>query len=154
MHRLIENYLEEALSKSGLPADHPARRHLNECGECLAEVDAMRSHSALLSELAASAEMDPRPGFYARVWERIEAQRPVSIWSLFSDSLWGRRLATAALSVAVLMGGYVVTTEREMEAPNAHVQMEEKLLPGASVLTAVSSNPDAVFMNLVSYRSR
>jgi len=161
MHRLIENHLEEALSQGGLPEDHVARRHLNECGECRLELDAMREHSALLRDFSAPAEMDPYPGFYARVWERIEAQRPISIWSLFTDSIWGRRLATASLSVALLMSGYLISSERATDSALANNGLSaERILSGDDraaepvLAAAVNSSPDAVFMALVSYRAR
>jgi predicted anti-sigma-YlaC factor YlaD len=153
MHRLIEQHLEEALSKKSLPSNHPAQRHLDECADCRTEVETMREHSALLRNLAPPGEMDPRPGFYARVWERIEAQRPVSIWNLFTESLWGRRLATASLSLALLMGAYVISTERSMR-PVRQDTMARQLLPDAPVLAAVNSSPNAVFMELVSYQGR
>ena len=152
MHRLIEKHLEEALALSDLPEDHAVRQHLNDCGECRIEVDAMREHSELLRGWRAPAEMDPRPGFYARVWDRIEAQRPVSIWGLFTESVWGRSLAVASLSVALLMGGYVISSEPAAEA----ARLSGDGFPvNAPVLTAaVNSNPNAVFMDLVSYRGR
>ena len=152
MHRFIENHLEEALAPGGLPEDHAVRQHLKDCLECRVEVDAMREHSELLRGWKAAAEMDPRPGFYARVWDRIEAQRPVSIWGLFTDSLWGRGLAVASLSVALLAGGYVISSEQTTQGNG---------LGGASfpvnapVLTAaMNSNPNAIFMDLVSYRGQ
>ena len=161
MHRLIEEHLEEALSGSGLPENHAAGQHLKECTECRVEVNAMREHSLLLRDWAAPAEMDPHPGFYARVMERIEAQRPVSIWSLFTDSVWGRRLATASLSVVLLMGGYLITTERALDsAQDASRLNAEHLLSGENpsngpvLAAAVNSSSDAVFMDLVSYRAR
>jgi len=159
MHRLIENHLEEALSQGGLPEDHVVRRHLNECAECRLEVDAMREHSDLLRDFAAPIEMDPHPGFYARVWERIENQRPVSIWSLFTESIWGRRLATASLSVALLMSGYLITSEQASDAALANNSLSaERVLSGENaapmLAAAVNSSPDAVFMDLVSYRAR
>ena len=84
MHRLIENHLEEALALSDLPEDHAVRQHLNDCGECRVEVDAMREHSELLRGWRAPAEMDPRPGFYARVWDRNR-------WSCIPEFDRGRR---------------------------------------------------------------
>lgn len=153
MHRLIEQHLEEVLSQAGLPVNHPARRHLDACGHCRAEIEIMREHAALLRDWAAPQELEPRPGFYARVWERIEAQRPVSIWNLFTESLWGRRLAAASLSLALLMSAYVISTERSMP-PVRQDTMARQLLPDAPLLAAVNSNPDAVFIDLVSYQGR
>ena len=158
MHRLIENHLEEALSKGGLPQDHPARQHLNECGDCRSEVDAMREQAAVLQDWAVPQEMDPHPGFYARVWDRIEAQRPVSIWNLFTESVWGRRLVTASLSVALLMGGYVISAERSAHGLSASGDpMAERLLAGndnSMLMAAVKPSPNAVFVDLVSYQGR
>jgi hypothetical protein len=116
----------------------------------------MREHSVLLRDFAVPAEMDPHPGFYARVWDRIEAQRPVSIWNLFTESMWGRRLAAASLSLALLMGAYMISTERGMQGSFA---TSEQLLSGDSLITesltvAANSNPNAVFMDLVSYQGR
>lgn len=155
MHRLIENHLEEVLAQGRLP--EPVQQHLTECAGCRAEVGAMREHAALLRDWTAPEEVEPRPGFYARVWDRIEMQRPVSIWGLFTDSLWGRRLATASLSLALLMGGYVISSERAMQGVRTGGDpMAERLLSGGNLplTAAVNSTPNDVFMDLVSYGAR
>ena len=59
--------------------------------------------------------MEPRPGFYARVMERIEAQTPTSVFTLFFDSLFGRRIAMASLALALLLGVYVISSNRWRE---------------------------------------
>jgi len=50
--------------------------------------------------------------------ERIEAQTPGSVYELFFDSVFGRRLAMAALALALLLGVYVVSSE-QMASPVA-----------------------------------
>ncbi|MEP6962422.1 MAG: hypothetical protein ABI995_10095 [Acidobacteriota bacterium] len=163
MHRLIQDHLEEALS-SALPNDHPISAHLNSCQECREEVSAMRAHNALLREWKAPAvEAEPRAGFYARVLERIEAQRPVSIWALFTDSLFGRRLAVASLAAAMFLGVYVVSSEEagDFVTARAGVTEMDPLYPSAgftddmmadSALRGGTSNNDAVFVSLVTYQ--
>ena len=65
--------------------------------------------------------MEPRPGFYARVLERIEAQTPTSVFTLFFDSLFARRIAMASLALALLLGVYVISSEQMAEPQIAGV---------------------------------
>jgi hypothetical protein len=166
MHRLTEDHLEEILSGAGLAGDHPALLHLDSCQECRFVVGLMREQSALLQDLRVPAEIDPHPGFYARVLDRIEAQKPVSIWSLFAESWMGRALAPAALAMVLLMGGFLLYSEPSMPAIAAGDMVRDTypMLPAADFpdeVFDVSSMPryenanmarGAVLMNLASYQ--
>jgi predicted anti-sigma-YlaC factor YlaD len=174
MHRLIRDHLEEVLTGEGLQPDHPAGKHLAACEECRSEVALMREHSQLIRQWQSAAELDPHPGFYARVMERIEAQGPASIWNLFFDSVFGRRIAIASLALALLLSGYLVGTERMQETVvsatasgdtvlNMPVLNDSNLmLPTPMVAdsgqpgTMLASAPDqdAVLVNLVTYREQ
>lgn len=176
MHRLIEEHLEEVLAGAGLPARHPAQAHLKVCTECREEVGEMRQQSALLASLRAPASgtgeadlAEPRPGFYARVWERIEAQRPVSIWDAFAASLFGRGLAAASLALLLAMGAYLMDTELsappQASAARDVVRETYPMLPAADFpdevlampagpYAAADINRGAVLMNLVTYHGR
>src|ERR1700676_5601392 len=114
MHREIRNHIEDVLASS---KPVPGSEHLAQCEECRIEIQSMREQTALLRELRAPEGFtsEPRPGFYARVMERIEAEGPISIWNLFIESAFGRRIAVASLALALLIGVYVVTTERSAE---------------------------------------
>src|SRR3974390_2427304 len=112
MHREISERLEDVLS--GAPTDLTAK-HLTDCGDCRDEIAAMTAQAKLVRQLKPTVQVEPRAGFYARVLERIEAEGPVSIWNLFVESTFGRRIALASLALAVLLGIYVVTTERIAE---------------------------------------
>jgi hypothetical protein len=158
MHRLIEDHLEEVLSGT-LPSGHQVSVHLKDCGECREETNLMRAHTQLLRAFK-TPEVEPRAGFYARVMDRIELQRPVSIWALFTDSIVGRRLATASLAVAMVMGMYVVSSDQESESlfvAQSAVEMDP-LYPAAgftnTVMAADASDSGAVLMSLVSYQER
>jgi predicted anti-sigma-YlaC factor YlaD len=157
MHRLIQDHLEEVLAESShsLNVASPAAAHLAECPECRDEVSAMRRQASMLRAMRASGTTpEPRPGFYARVMERIE-QRPASIWELFFDSAFARRIAVASMALAFLFGVYLVSSERYAEQP---VVIGIAASPTAADDQMISANGlpdrDAVLVNLVTYREQ
>jgi predicted anti-sigma-YlaC factor YlaD len=162
MHRIIRDHLEQVLAGPGCTPEHPAGKHLAECEECREEVAAMREQAALLRQWRAS-EIEPRPGFYARVLERIEAQTPSSVFTLFFDSLFGRRIAMASLALALLLGVYVISSEQIPE-PATFVSNVSSELPqdlpdvfsdySQPRLMTAAADQDAVLVNLVTYRER
>jgi anti-sigma factor RsiW len=145
MHQLIRKNLEEHLkhSVSEIPAEF--HRHLGECPDCANELRGLEAQSQWLRSLRDARDAEPRAGFYARVMERIEAQQPFSIWSVFLDRKFGFRLAVASGMLAALLGGYLVTSE--LGGPET----------GTSVVTASASSDagqqqrDAVLVDLASY---
>jgi predicted anti-sigma-YlaC factor YlaD len=153
MHGMIRDRLEEVLArpKPGLAGD---LAHLDECAKCREEVAAMREQAEMLQSLR-SEEVEPRPGFYARVMEHIEAHGAVSIWNLFFESPFGRRIAVASMALAVLLGVYLVTSEQLAEqfndggAPVQAIAGEDQpgFVPGAP-------DRDSVLVNLVTYREQ
>ncbi len=114
MHRVIRDHLEEMLAESRTVSRRAPGRTSKECEDCRGEVAAMREQAALLRVLRtpSEAQVEPRAGFYARVMERIEAEGPVSIWNVFIESTFGRRIAMASMALALLLGVYVVTAEQ------------------------------------------
>jgi hypothetical protein len=167
MHRVIRDHLEEVLADShAVPPDKASARvldhqlHLQQCEACRNEIEVMRRHAAGLRHLRSDAE--PRPGFYARVMERIETRGPGSIWNVFSDSPFGRRIAVASMALAMLLGVYLVTSERFADSSQP-IQIISATLPGedqpASNVRVVSDGSgtpdrDAVLVNLVTYREQ
>src|SRR5512143_3439313 len=113
MHQIIRDHLEQILAGPDSPPGHPAGKHLAECETCRDAVSARREQAAMLRNMRAPAvEVEPRPGFYARVLERIEAQTSRSVYELFFDSLFARRIAMASLALALLLGVYVISSEQ------------------------------------------
>src|SRR5262249_27099318 len=148
--------------------DEAVRGHIAECPECAAQFELMRDHSAALKSLRAPADVEPRPGFYARVMERIEAEG-ASIWDLFFESAFGKRIAAASLALAVLAGVYLFTTVRsdqqELSATPAVVEsvpadfgMDVPVIPMVQSVgmsdTAGFPDKDSVLVNLVTYREQ
>lgn len=156
MHRLIQDHLEELLAETSLPLNHPASAHLRDCNECREVIEAMQAQNELLRawSVASDSEVEPRPGFYARVLEQIGTQRPVSIWTLFTESLIGRRLATASVAAALALGLFVVGTEQGVTEEARATEQLDPLYPAAGFtdLMAANNTSGAVFMNLVSYK--
>jgi hypothetical protein len=144
MHRSIQDRLEEVLAGSRDGGSSEFDEHLKGCAECSSEVEAMREQARSLRTLRSDAE--PRPGFYARVMDRIEAEGPGSIWNVFMDSAFGRRIAVAAMALALLLGIYVVTAEQ---------QEHSGITVSADVWNqAGAPDRDAVLVNLVTYREQ
>lgn len=113
MHGLIRQGVEEYLHGGpGRRLPDGFEEHLRSCEECREEVSWMQDQSQLLRVLAPTRELDPAPGFYARVLEKIEIQQVVSPWGAFLDPIFGRRLAVASLTLALLLGGFLALNER------------------------------------------
>jgi predicted anti-sigma-YlaC factor YlaD len=115
MHEIVQENLEEVLrvSRDRLPGE--VKAHLSACAPCRELLDAMREQSGVLASLRGPAELDPTPGFYARVMARVESEARPSIWDLFLDP-FGRRLTYAAATLLVLLGTYIVTSETAEES--------------------------------------
>lgn len=152
MHRPISKNLEGYLrgSVSEIPAEFAL--HLEACEQCASELHQLEAHSQLLQSLRATNDVqdaEPRAGFYARVMERIEAQQPFSIWSIFLDRKFGFRLAVASGVLAVLLGGYLVTTEPS----GPETGFSTASAPGVSSIEPDGQQQrDAVLADLASYR--
>ena len=165
MHRIIRDHLEQVLGDCPPAPDHPAGKHLAECGECREAVAAMREQAVMLRRWrVTNAEMvEPRPGFYARVLERIETQTPSSVFTIFFDSLFGRRIAMASLALALLLGVYVISSEQMAEPQLANIDalpqaslVSDDVFSGSAqpMLVTSAADQDAVLVNLVTYREQ
>lgn len=155
MHGLIKERLEEYLRGGpGSKVPPEFNQHLRDCEDCREEVSWMQEQSQLLRVLAPPRDIDPAPGFYARILDRIEAQQTPSIWSVFLDPIFGRRLAATSLAMACLLGGYLAFTEageRTHAAANAETIMAvEEHPPGLGVDR--QRDRDTMLVTLAAYR--
>jgi anti-sigma factor RsiW len=156
MHGFIRDHLEDVLA--GKPsAQLPAHRmeeiekHLKSCAECSNEFAAMRAQSALLRTLRAPEEHpEPRAGFYARVVQRIEERTKDSIWSVFIDSPFGKRLAYTSLAIAALLGSYVVTLEARDGHLGGHETVAQQMNSDADCYGNQTQQRNAVLVNFAS----
>jgi hypothetical protein len=151
MHREIQNHIEDVLAGAESAF---GQQHLSECEDCRTKIRGMREQALLLRELRApdGTEMEPRAGFYARVMGRIEAEGPISIWNLFIESAFGRRIAIASMALALLLGVYLVSAERSVDEPATASQQTQPAAPEAplpgSLVVAGEDAPGRVIMQM------
>lgn len=156
MHGLIREGLEDYLKRrpgSAVPREFEA--HLKECEECRDEVAVMQEQASLLHVLRAGAEVEPSAGFYARVMNRIETQQSNSIWNVFLDPVFGRRIALASLTIVVLLGSFMALTEAQTAyAPAGNVP--ESVIAGQEHPADLGQNRqrdrDTILVDLATYR--
>jgi hypothetical protein len=151
MHEPLKGHIEEYLQGNRQMPE--VEQHLNHCPSCKAEVTAMRQQTLLLHSLKLGKEPEFDPNFYSRVLNRIESQSKTSIWSIFGDSIFARRLSYASISFAVLLGTYFYSTT-EYDQPLAG-STPEMILAGDGQPKPVGTDPqkdrDAVLVNLATY---
>lgn len=162
MHEPVKVNVEDYLAGSDtLPREFTA--HLLACTECRHQLAELKAQATLLRKLRAAEDFEPKVGFYARVIERIDSQRQPSIWSIFLEPAFGRRLAVASAVLAVLMGFYLVSSEPG--GPHASpysMGSQAAVLPGEDEPGRVLGDTDqdrdrdrgAVLVNLATYEER
>jgi anti-sigma factor RsiW len=151
MHEPVRNQLEDLLArKNGVIGQGKAGIHLASCPECLSEFKSMQAQSELFQSLRAPEGLEPAVGFYARVLQTIEDRAKSSIWAGFIYSPVRTRLAYMSLSLAIVLGAYVVAEE----AHENSVQQQRAVVERANVDPPEFSSPtqqrDAVLINFVS----
>lgn len=152
MHESVKSSLEEYLH-SGRNAPG-VEEHLNECESCRKQVQAMREQSGLLRGLKAPAELEPSPGFYARVMYRIETQARPSIWSLFGESQFAERLVYASAMFVLLLGALLITSAGNATS-DAELILAGEQLPAPVVVEQADpqTNREVILVNLATYQS-
>jgi len=156
MHQPIRENLEDYLNGPAEKIPQEFHAHLAVCQECAGELGLLEAQASQLRMLRPAESVEPRPGFYARVRERIEAQERASIWSVFLEPRFGRRLAVASGVLALLLGGYLVSSE--LADPEIAVAPTVAVgSPAAGPIAVAEDTPqqqqqrDAVLVDLASY---
>jgi predicted anti-sigma-YlaC factor YlaD len=152
MHDVIENGLEDYL---GGHVRRDFQAHLEKCEECRSEVRQFEEFSGMVRSLRETEAVQPEPGFYFRVSQKIEAQREPSIWNIFSlDAVFGRRVAFASLMMLALVGSFLVSSETGSDVnssggPEAAMASHDFAAPHESSL-----DRDRMLVTLASYQSQ
>jgi len=153
MHQPIRERLEDYLS--GM--DEASRREfeglLAENDSSRREVEEMRRQAELLGVLRASEPVEPSPGFYARVLDRVESARPASVWDVFLQPVFARRLAYGSLALLLVLGTLTASAVRE---PAVAAISPEMILGEQPVSPAFGRDQQrdrtVVLVNLATYR--
>jgi len=119
----------------------------------------MRAQALLFRSLRPVREAEPDAGFYGRVLNRIDLQTRPSVWSLFGESLFARRLAYASTAFLVLLGTFLVSSTAGMQQTAALTPTPEVILAGddGQIPPPVTmQNPqhdrEVVLVNLATYQ--
>jgi predicted anti-sigma-YlaC factor YlaD len=131
-----------------------ADSHFDDCKDCRSDAGEMADQARMLRLLAAAEEIEPQAGFYARLLDAIETRRNAGAWTMFADLAFARRLTYAALAVIVILGSYLVYSERE---PEFHTSSPASLLAadpmgGRQVGMDPERDREMVLVSLASYR--
>ena len=114
----------------------------------------MKKQSELFRLLKATEEIVPDAAFYARLMNRIETQAKPSIWNIFGESVFAKRLAYASLTFVVLLGTYFVSsTATDQQFANSSPEM---LMSNDPQPTEVGIDPqkdrEAILVNLATFQ--
>lgn len=157
MDRRIEELLEDHLRGSLAPAREAAFADALAAADAETRrmIEAFEQHAQLLRGLRAPEDAAPAPGFYARVINRIEAQRVPSVWDSFVEPHYFKRLAFAALTLLMLLS-VTVWTNPEPKATYASAPVVD-IFGGPEPIDAMDasnqeSNRDAILVNLATYQ--
>ncbi len=158
MDRRIENNLEDWL-RGSLPqsARSEFESVLREDEETRRMVEAFERHARMMREtLRPAQELDPAAGFYARVMDRIEAQRGNSFWGLLLEPLFFRRVAMASAALLVLMGVMLVSPREDQTLAAFGSGVENFLAENGApapdpAREQQARNRDALLVNLTTY---
>ena len=150
MHDSVKESLEDYLRGGAHPETEV---HLRSCESCRIEVEAMRAQSRMFQSLKAPANLEMDPGFYARVMNRVETQARPSVWSLFGESLFAKRLVYASATFLVLLSSYLASAPSMDDGFDAGTP--EVILAGQQLPQPVSMDPqkdrDVILVNLASW---
>lgn len=113
----------------------------------------MKTQSDLLHSLRAPDELEPGPGFYARVIQRIEERAKDSVWAAFIYSPFAKRLTYAALAATLLLSSYVISQEMQ-SAPTDEQVAVQQFHEDPLVTGSVQQQRDAVLVNFVSHQGQ
>jgi hypothetical protein len=152
MHRPVKDHLEEYLAEpeNGRVLKE-VQAHLESCGDCVRELSALQEQHGMLQAIRPNRVEEPAPGFYARVMSRIEKQEEDSVWSVFLEPVFGKRLAYVCGALVLLLGTYLVSTEpAEHMTPTSDIVLSQ---PSDSMDGQVQPRQrDAVLVNLVTFK--
>jgi len=118
----------------------------------------MREQALLFRSLRPVREVEPDASFYARVLNRIERQTKPSVWSLFGDSIFARRLVYASTVFLVLLGTFLVSSTVDLQqtalAPSPEVILagDDGQMPPPVTMQNPQHDREVVLVTLATYQ--
>jgi len=121
----------------------------------------MRAQAMTLRGLRSPREFEPDAGFYARVMNRIEVQTRPSVWNLFGESLFAKRLVYASTALVVLLGTFLVSSSTTgndpqqaivVSGPEVMLAGDSEQLPPPVTMENPQRDREVVLVNLATYQ--
>jgi hypothetical protein len=127
-------------------------QHFSQCGECRKAAAEFLEVAQAVRILRSQEEAEPAPGFYSRVMDRIESQKNSSIWSVFLEPLFARRLMYASAVLTLVLGIMLFTSPKEepVVASGAPEQILVDEQPSVN-LVDVDRDRNTIFVQLTTY---
>lgn len=128
-------------------------QHFSQCGECKEAAGQFLEVTQAVRSLRLQDEAEPAPGFYGRVMDRIESQKNTSIWSVFLEPLFGRRLMYASAVLTLLLGIMLFTSPKDepVIVSSAPEQILADEQPGVNLVDA-DQDRNTIFVQLTTYQ--
>ncbi len=156
MHNIVREHLESYLEGRCTGSQmEMLQNHLAGCSECRDLLEQIVETSHLFQVLKPqSSDLEPAPGFYARVMEKIETRQRSSFWSFLVDPVFGKRLVLASLALVLILGSFMAATlPEQVETASAP---EAILAAPPAANAAPAENPDrdrdVILVELATYR--
>jgi predicted anti-sigma-YlaC factor YlaD len=152
MHEPLKGRIEDYLHGGDHLPD--VEQHLAHCQSCSAEASQMKKQVEMLRLLKSPGEIVPDAAFYARLMNRIETQAKPSIWNIFGESIFAKRLAYASITFVVLLGTYFVSsTTNDQQLANSSPEMLMSIDPHPmEVGVDPQKDREAILVNLTTYQ--
>jgi anti-sigma factor RsiW len=123
----LEDYLDGRLNEQDLAE---FERRLTDDSEAVARLTLFQETAELFSAIRVdpNEDVEPAPGFYYRVRERIDAERGESFWSFLLQPMMVRRFAFAAMMWMALLGSVAAfhddTTSQSVELADSILKQQ------------------------------
>jgi anti-sigma factor RsiW len=153
MHEPLKGRIEDYLHGGTHMPD--VEQHLANCPPCSAEAAEMKKQAELFRSLKFAGEIEPDAAFYARLMNRIETGAKPSIWNIFGESVFAKRLGYASLTFVVLLGAYFVSStgaDQQFANSSPEMLMSDDQHSPQVVGTDPQKDREAVLVNLATYQ--
>lgn len=123
----LEDYLDGRLNEQDLAE---FEKRLTEDSEAVAELALFQETSSLFDAIRVhpNEDVEPAPGFYYRVKDRIDSERSESFWSFLLQPVMVRRFAFAAMMWMAMLGSVAVfhddTTAQSVELADSILKQQ------------------------------
>lgn len=153
MHEPVVSRLEDVLHSAEPIAE--VENHLQHCPACRRELAWMRMQAEMIQSLRPPVDLEAPPAFYAKVMNRIDSQAKPSVWNIFGESLFAKRLAYASMTLLVLLGTFLISDpqgEDTLASNTPEIALSGREEAPVEIDDDTEQAREAVLVNLATYQ--